>query len=530
VHKKTSGHALFVVQLLNSLVRDSVLAYSPMKRRFDWDSAKVRSLKTADNVASLIVSNLNSLNAGEQRSLRDVSCFGIQVKLSVLALLKEACPDGGVEPHLKSLIEGGVVEVKDSLVVFTHDLIQQGVYNSIPTEERKQLHLKIAVTLGMRVSLDQHSVAGQIEEIDFNRLSFVASRSMQSQEINAIIGIATNQVNRVDPKSIELSQRIRFARWNMVAASQFSKSFNFGASAHYCRKGIGLLHDSLWCNETFELCRALYEGAASALLFLGDISDAQRHANVLIEKLPFTDSLAAQYIVLRSWERIGKYEEQVARGLAVLRGLKFDIPLEPNPTFTMEAMALTSSISSRYSIEQISNLRSGKVDTRKKNILLSLNSIITGGLRSSSPFLPLITCAVVNYSLQNGIYEESALSFACLGYFKIALLGDYTEARYWANASLNILKKSGISIAASRARIFLYGFVDCLYVSLRETGSNLLSINKRAVAMGDVESAVHSMLFSLRCSYYGGENLSLLLKSHCELLRTMVSDFYYPNT
>ena len=524
VHKKTSGHALFVVQLLNSLVRDSVLAYSPMKRRFDWDSAKVRSLKTADSVASLIVSNLNSLTPGELPSLRALSCFGIQVKMSVLALLKDVCPFGGVEPYLKSLIEGGVVEMKDSLVVFTHDLIQQGVYNNIPTEERRRLHLNIGVCLGMKVSLDQHSMVGQLQEMDFSSLSVEASRNVESQEINAIIGIAANQVNRVDPSSMERSQRIRFAGWNMVAASQFAKRFNFGASAHYFKKGIDLLYDSLWCNETFDLCRALHEGAASALLFLGDISDAQKYANVVIDNLPFADSLAAQYVVLRSWERMGKYEEQVDRGSAILRGLNFDIPLEPSPSFIMDAMAHTSNIASKYSIEQIAKLRSGKVDTRKKNILLSLDSITVGAYRSSSPFLPLITCAVVNYSLQNGVYEESALSFACLGYFKIALAGDYKEARYWANATSLILNTSGTNSILNRANIVLHSFVQHFFVSTQETIFSLLSINKTAAAMGDVESAIYSMLFSLRFSFYAGENLALLLNSFCELLRTMVSD------
>jgi predicted ATPase len=523
VHKKTSGHALFVVQLLNSLVRDSVLAFSPLKRRYDWDPAKVRSLKTADNVASLVVSNLNSLNAGELHTVRVLSCFGVQSKLSVLALLKDACPYGGVESYLQSLIEGGVVETKESLVIFTHDMIQQGVYNNIPTEERQRLHLTIGISLGMKVALDQHSLMGQIEEIDFERLIFV-ERNVETLEINNIIGIAPNQVNLVDPKSIERSHRIRFARWNMVAASQFAKTFNFGASAHYCKKGIDLLYDSLWCSETFDLCRALHEGAASASLFLCDTPEALKYANLLIDNLPFADSLAAQYIVLRAWERVGKYEEQMARGLDVLRGLKLDIPAEPSPSCIMEAMALTSNVASKYSIEQITNLmRSGNVDKRKKNVLMSLNSIVVGAVRSSSPFLPLVSCAVVNYSLQNGVYEESALSFACLAYFKLVLARNYKEARYWADATEKILSRSSTSVAASRARLFLYGFVDCWYVPLKETCSNLLSVNKSAVAMGDTESAVQSMFYSLRCSFYGGENLSLLLTSHVELLRTMVS-------
>jgi hypothetical protein len=191
----------------------------------------------------------------------------------------------------------------------------------------------------------------------------------------------------------------------------------------------------------------------------------------------------------------------------------------------MDAMAQTSSIASKYSIEQITELRGGKVDARKKNILLSLNSIVAGAIKSSSQLMPLITCAVVNYSLQNGVYEECALSFACLGYFKIGLAEDYNEGRYWANATKQILMKSRTSVESNRARIMLSTFVEWWYVSLRETVSNLLSINKSAVAMGDLESAILSMLYSLRISFYCGESLPLMLKSYCELLRTMVSDF-----
>ena len=60
---------------------------------------------------------------------------------------------------------------------------------------------------------------------------------------------------------------------------------------------------------------------------------------------------------------------------------------------------------------------------------------------------------------------------------------------------------------------------------MRETSYSLLGTNKVAVAMGDVESAIYSMMFSLRFSFFAGENLSLLNNSYCELLRSMVSPF-----
>lgn len=87
VHHKTSGHALFVVQLLNSLVQDSTISYSPLKRRYNWDVRRIAALRTNDGVASLIVSNLSLLKPRPLRCLRILSCLGMQSDLSLVRLL-----------------------------------------------------------------------------------------------------------------------------------------------------------------------------------------------------------------------------------------------------------------------------------------------------------------------------------------------------------------------------------------------------------------------------------------------------------
>lgn len=78
VHKKTSGHAIFVVEMLNSLLRSSVIAYSPREQRYDWDQDAVELLQPGDGVAALIASNLKGLPATSQRKLQILSCFGIR--------------------------------------------------------------------------------------------------------------------------------------------------------------------------------------------------------------------------------------------------------------------------------------------------------------------------------------------------------------------------------------------------------------------------------------------------------------------
>ncbi len=87
VHKNTSGHAIFVVELLNLLLRESAIFYSPQRLRFDWDYDRVSAVKTGDNVACLIISNLTSLQPSLFWTLCVISCFGFKSEASLLRLL-----------------------------------------------------------------------------------------------------------------------------------------------------------------------------------------------------------------------------------------------------------------------------------------------------------------------------------------------------------------------------------------------------------------------------------------------------------
>ena len=88
VHKISAGHALFAVQLLNSFVRDLVIVFSPLKQRYDWSQSYLDNLRMGDGVAALIVLNLSSLEPKALRSLQVLSCLGIQIPVSLMAMLR----------------------------------------------------------------------------------------------------------------------------------------------------------------------------------------------------------------------------------------------------------------------------------------------------------------------------------------------------------------------------------------------------------------------------------------------------------
>jgi predicted ATPase len=79
------------------------------------------------------------------------------------------------------------------------------------------------------------------------------------------------------------------------------------------------------------------------------------------------------------------------------------------------------------------------VNARKRHIFSIVNTITLACYRQSSPYLPLIACAMVRYSLSNGVLEESATAFVVYGFFLVYLKNDFDEARRWAEIAEKIL-------------------------------------------------------------------------------------------
>ena len=108
VYKKTSGHAFYIVQLLNSLLRDNTISYSLRNHRYCWDPDSISLLQTGESVAELIASNLSTLPDEALRVIRILSLFGIQTDLALLDLLEKI--EGGIHAHLDTFIDRGILD------------------------------------------------------------------------------------------------------------------------------------------------------------------------------------------------------------------------------------------------------------------------------------------------------------------------------------------------------------------------------------------------------------------------------------
>ena len=422
VHRKTSGHALFVVQLLNSLVRDAVIIYSPTKHRYYWNNKQLDEVQMGDSVASMIVSNLSCLSEADLQCLRVLSCFG-QVHQSIIHHLASCSDINGafdIVSSLPSLVDAGIIEVSStSMLQFSHDLIHQQVYNEIAIEQRHQLHLSIGLSLGSETSLDANgkrlnsSSTQNASDIDINGNNLKEGEPMDSTTSSlpkSIASIATHHINNAAEVIVDRSQRVRFACWNAVAANQQSSNSNFQSALHYYKKGIEFLGG--WASDAKEISYKLHKGIAATLLSLGKEEKVTKYATIIIENVPFERSLEAQTLLIRSLQQRGsKDKEAIAMAIALLRKLGgFNIPSytqtytsyfvagvssmlstsSASPLLSVkvvaESIARIDDLSLKYNLDDRIDQMTVIVDRSKRDMLDVLECIILSCLRTRSPY------------------------------------------------------------------------------------------------------------------------------------------------
>lgn len=163
----------------------------------------------------------------------------------------------------------------------------------------------------------------------------------------------------------------------------------------------------------------------------------------------------------------GRYKEAAAIGVNSLRLLKIDICSSPTPITVLQEIAKTDKIAARFTPNQIVRMKiTSEIDERRRRLFGIVHAVMVVAYMEASPYLPLITCAMVNYSLGNGVVCESAskstlryfrvlivvilsylylrahaskAAFVSYGYFRIFLEANFEEGRKWAEIARKVM-------------------------------------------------------------------------------------------
>ena len=322
------------------------------------------------SLSSVFMNRLISF-PGALKSLEVLSCFGIQISLQTVTMLQgcSCLPEEGIEPYLDELVKNGVLskEVSLSFLVFSHDLIQQHIYENIPSEERQSMHLEIGTHLGSVLSLDS------LLDAPFSRVA----------RQYPLITAAVNQVNS-SGLSCGTHLRLRFAQWNALAGKQSWDRSNCDAGLNYFKFGISFLGDAAWQNESqSDLCRLLHEGAAACSFTLGENEACLRYASDIITNAAFDVSLVGQFFYIRSLETLGRFSEGLNHGLGVFQKLGFHLPTGLSPQDKMSILERTRDAIYNRTFEELTEPNQ-HMTTPTRNVYKLMDACFVSAVRIGS--------------------------------------------------------------------------------------------------------------------------------------------------
>jgi len=157
--KKTGGNPFFIYQVLKKLYDENLLFFTPSKRVWDWDIAKIEQVEISDNIVVLMIGAIQKLPPSVQTLLKLAACIGYRFYLSELAVLsKTSCAKLTTMFHaaLQAALIVPIGEAYkfvensndfDACYHFSHDRIQQAAYSLLTPDELLHAHLDVGQLL-----------------------------------------------------------------------------------------------------------------------------------------------------------------------------------------------------------------------------------------------------------------------------------------------------------------------------------------------------------------------------------------------
>ena len=226
IFARTEGNAFFYVQFLNTLKDEGIFKLNTRNGRWEWDEDHLLSTHIPDDIVELMVAKIGQQGQFEQQVLQAASCIGGTFDLDVLSevlgikteeirgLLDQSISDGLVASVSGLNIVQRNKELRKSEYRFTHDKIQQGIYESLPNDKKEKFHFLTGECL-----IRKYNEGERLQNI----FSIVEQLNKGKHHLNSNVG------------------RKDLARYNYLAGEKAKVIADFENSLKYTQTGISVL-------------------------------------------------------------------------------------------------------------------------------------------------------------------------------------------------------------------------------------------------------------------------------------------------
>jgi PAS domain S-box-containing protein len=415
VHAKTDGNPFFVLQFLQPLADEGLLAFDHEAQRWSWDVDRIHAKGYADNVVDLMVGKLARLSDITRRALQELACLGNVADVPTLAAVLGTTEDE-VHAALWEAVRLELVERLSGAYRFVHDRVQEAAYSLIPEAQRAAAHLRIGRLL--------------------------VARTPPEKREDAIFEIV-NHPNRGAGLISEPEEREQLADLNLIAGKRAKASTAYASALAYFTAGAAFLPEDSW-KRRHDLAFALELGWAECEFLTGALAEAeQRLANLTHRALRVPDLAAVARLREDLFMTLGRSDRAVDVCLDYLRHV--DIAWSAHPTkeeVRQEYERIWRQIGSR-SIEDLLDLPP-MTDPAWRATMDVLTKAVTPARFTDQNLHCVLIGRMVNLSLEHGNSDASCYAYALVGAVLGSEFGDCRASSRFGKLGLDLVEQRGL--------------------------------------------------------------------------------------
>ena len=303
MHEKTGGNPFFLIQFLDALAEEGLLAFDHDEAQWCWDLRGIHAKGYTENIADLMVAKLSGLPDEAQKALLRLACLGNSAEVAMLSLT-HGISEQQVHADLRGAVCLELVERLDDSYRFVHDRVQEAAYALQSDEDKRaSLHLRIGMALAAHLA---------------------------PEETSEKLYTAANQLNRGLTGVTSQAEREQIIAINFSAGRRARKATAYDAAISYLEVARELLGDEAHPSRS-RMAFAVALLRAECEFLAGNVDLAEEHLLVLSQN---SSNLQTSLEVTKLRAHVFTARGQSARGVDVC--LKFlrrvGIEWSPNPT------------------------------------------------------------------------------------------------------------------------------------------------------------------------------------------------------
>jgi PAS domain S-box-containing protein len=411
VRAKTDGNPFFVIQFLDVLAGEGLLAFDHEQARWSWDLGSIHAKRFTDNVAELLAGKLTQLPLYTQETLQQLACLGSIPDIAMVPIVL-GMPEEQVHAALWEPLRLRLVDRLDRSYRFVHDRVQEAAYALVPEASRPEAHLRIG------------------------RLLLAHTPSEKRDE--AIFEIV-NQLNRGASLISLHDEREQLAELNLAAGKRAKASSAYASALTYLTAGRALLRAEAWERRP-QLSFELELHASDCEICTGALPGAEQRLAALATRAVGTlQRCAVAHRRTRLYLMLEAHERAVAVALECLRHMGIVWPTHPTEAETRREYERFWSLLGDRKIEDLIDLPL----VQDPEVLATLDVLVSlppPAAYVEGNFYLLSICGAASFTLERGNSEAAPYAYGAMG-LVAARFGHHAEGYRLGKVACNLLER-----------------------------------------------------------------------------------------